>query len=76
MLFFLEATKKCWNPKRKEPSPRVDPEEPGILQTGIGEENITRFAVHLDEKTPHIHCVFVPITEDGRLSAGDWVGNR
>jgi hypothetical protein len=40
----------------------------------FGEENITRFAVHLDEKTPHIHCVFVPITEDGRLSAGDWVG--
>ena len=40
----------------------------------FGEENITRFAVHLDEKTPHIHCVFVPITEDGRLSAGDWLG--
>ena len=35
---------------QKEPSPRVDPEEPGILQTGIREENITRFAVHLDEK--------------------------
>ena len=40
----------------------------------FGEENITRFAVHLDEKTPHIHCVFVPITEDGRLSVGDWLG--
>ena len=38
-----------------------------------GEENITRFAVHLDEKTPHIHCVFVPITEDGRLNAGNWM---
>jgi hypothetical protein len=38
-----------------------------------GAQNITRFAVHLDEKTPHIHCVFVPITSDGRLSAGDWM---
>lgn len=38
-----------------------------------GADNITRFAVHLDEKTPHIHCVFVPITSDGRLSAGDWM---
>ena len=38
-----------------------------------GKENIVRFAVHLDEKTPHIHCVFVPITPDGRLSAGDWM---
>ena len=34
-----------------------------------GAENIVRFAVHRDERTPHIHCVVVPITEDGRLSA-------
>lgn len=40
----------------------------------LGENNIVRFAVHLDEKTPHIHCVFVPITDDGRLSVGDWIG--
>lgn len=38
-----------------------------------GEQNIVRFAVHLDEKTPHIHCVFVPITPDGRLNAGYWM---
>lgn len=38
-----------------------------------GKDNITRFVVHMDEKTPHIHCVFVPITSDGRLSAGDWM---
>jgi hypothetical protein len=40
----------------------------------FGKENITRFAVHLDEKTPHIHCSFVPITTDGRLSANDLIG--
>ena len=40
----------------------------------FGKENITRFAVHLDEKTPHIHCSFVPITKDGRLSANDLIG--
>jgi len=27
----------------------------------FGKENLIRFTVHLDEKTPHIHCVFVPI---------------
>ena len=26
--------------------------------------------VHMDEKTPHLHLCFTPITEDGRLSAG------
>ena len=30
----------------------------------------------MDEKTPHMHLCFVPLTEDGRLSAKDIVGNR
>lgn len=46
-----------------------------FCEENFGKENITRFAVHLDEKTPHIHCVFVPITPDGRLSAKDFIGN-
>lgn len=32
--------------------------------------------VHLDEKTPHMHVTFVPLTQDGRLSAKDIIGNR
>ncbi len=42
----------------------------------FGEDNIVRFDCHLDEKTPHIHCVTVPLTKDGRLSAKEVVGNR
>lgn len=34
----------------------------------FGEENIIRMSLHLDEETPHFHCVSVPII-DGRLSA-------
>lgn len=30
----------------------------------------------MDEKTPHLHLVFVPLTEDNRLSAKDILGNR
>ena len=30
----------------------------------------------MDEKTPHLHLCFTPITEDGRLSAKDILGNR
>lgn len=33
-----------------------------------GEENIAAFVVHLDETTPHAHCVVVPITQSGKLS--------
>lgn len=41
-----------------------------------GAENIVRFVLHRDEKTPHIHCVFVPVTENGRLSAREIIGNK
>ena len=33
--------------------------------------HIVSMQLHLDEATPHIHCVVVPITPDGRLSARD-----
>ena len=32
--------------------------------------------VHVDEKTPHMHLCFVPITVDGRLSAKEIIGNK
>lgn len=32
--------------------------------------------VHMDEKTPHMHLSFIPLTPDGRLSAKDIVGNK
>lgn len=37
-------------------------------------ENIISAVVHLDEKTPHMHLVFVPITEDNRLSSKEIIG--
>lgn len=40
------------------------------------EKTIISAVVHMDEKTPHMHLCFIPITEDGRLSAKDIVGNK
>ena len=31
---------------------------------------------HMDEKTPHLHLVFVPLTKDNRLCAKEIIGNR
>lgn len=47
-----------------------------FVENEYGKENVVRFTVHRDERTPHIHCVIVPITQDGRLSAKEIVGNR
>ena len=30
----------------------------------------------MDEKTPHLHLVFIPLTEDNRLCAKEIIGNR
>ena len=42
----------------------------------FGYKNIVEFSCHLDERTPHIHCVVVPLTKDGRLSAKEMIGDR
>ena len=40
-----------------------------FLYERIGKENVISAVVHMDEKTPHMHLCFCPITKDGRLSA-------
>lgn len=47
-----------------------------FLEQEYGEENILYATVHLDEKVPHMHFGFVPLTEDGRLSAKEKIGNK
>jgi hypothetical protein len=47
-----------------------------FMKAHFGEENIIRFTLHLDEKTPHLHCLHVPLTKDGRLSAKEVMGDR
>ena len=42
----------------------------------VPKERIISAVIHVDEKTPHMHLSFVPITDDGRLRAKDIVGNR
>ena len=47
-----------------------------FLKERVGEENIFSAVVHMDEKTPHMHLCFVPLTRDKRLSAKEILGNK
>ena len=38
-----------------------------FLKNELGEDRLIAAPVHMDEKTPHMHLSFVPITKDGRL---------
>lgn len=67
MMNILKDTKsfQTWLEKNKE-----------FLFNEFGEKNIIKAVVHLDEKTPHLHVITVPITKDGRLSAKEIIGNK
>ena len=47
-----------------------------FLQQNQDPKTIISAVVHMDEKTPHMHLSFVPLTADGRLSAKEIVGNK
>lgn len=47
-----------------------------FIKDEYGEENILYATVHMDEATPHMHFGVVPITDDGRLSAKQMLGNK
>jgi hypothetical protein len=47
-----------------------------FIQQNQAPKTILSAVVHMDEKTPHMHLSFVPLTEDGRLSAKEIVGNK
>ena len=42
----------------------------------VGKGNILSAIVHMDEKTPHMHLCFVPVTPEGKLSAKYFLGNQ
>lgn len=63
-IFSNDETAKAWLKANLE-----------FIKAEYGKENIVRFVLHRDEKTPHLHVVTVPITKDGRLSAKEVMGN-
>ena len=47
-----------------------------FIQKHQSKDTIISAVVHMDEKTPHMHLCFVPLTADKRLSAKEIVGNK
>lgn len=52
-----------------EETRRFFEESKAFLTEFVGAENVVSAMVHMDEKTPHMHFLHVPVTQDGRLSA-------
>lgn len=52
-----------------EETKRFFEESKVFLTEFVGAKNVISAMVHLDEKTPHMHFLHVPVTSDGRLNA-------
>jgi len=73
---MITASPDFFKSKKREEISAYFKRATDFLSRKIGRGNIFTAVVHMDEKTPHMHLCFTPITEDGRLSAKDIIGNR
>ena len=46
------------------------------LKERYGEKNVVNVTVHMDETSPHLHAVVVPIDSKGKLNCRDFLGGR
>lgn len=66
---LVSASPEFFEGKSKEECMEYFKRAAGHLQERYGKENCVGAYVHFDEKTPHMHFVFVPMTKDRRLSS-------
>ncbi|WP_338049780.1 MobV family relaxase [Pseudoflavonifractor phocaeensis] len=73
---LVTATPEFFQGKKKSEIRAYFQEALTFLQQNQASKTIISAVVHMDEKTPHMHLSFVPLTADGRLSAKEIVGNK
>ena len=73
---LVTASPEFFKGKKKSEVKDYFTEALDFIQKYQSKDTIISAVVHMDEKTPHMHLCFVPLTEDKRLSAKEIVGNR
>lgn len=74
--YVITASPEWWN----EATPRQQAEffarSEQWLENKYGKDRVVAAVVHRDEATPHLSAFVVPLTQDGRLSAKEFIGGR
>ena len=74
--YVMTASPEWWN----EATPRQQAEffarSEQRLENKYGKDRVVAAVVHRDEATPHLSAFVVPLTQDGRLSAKEFIGGR
>ena len=66
---IVSSDKAFFDGLTPEETRRFFEESKAFLTEFVGAENVISAMVHMDEKTPHMHFLHVPVTPDGRLNA-------
>ena len=73
---LVTATPEFFKGKKKNEIKAYFQEALDFIQQHQNPKTIISAVVHMDEKTPHMHLCFVPITPEGKLSAKYFLGNQ
>lgn len=73
---LITATPEFFKGKKRAEIKEFFNEALDFIKQNQSPETIISAVVHLDEKSPHMHLCFVPLTEDKRLCAKEILGNK
>ena len=73
---LITATPEFFKGKKRAEIRELFNEALEFIKQNQAPETIISAVVHLDEKSPHMHLCFVPLTEDKRLCAKEILGNK
>ena len=73
---LVTASPEFFKGKKKTEVRAYFTEALAFIEKYQAKDTIISAVVHMDEKTPHMHLCFIPLTADKRLSAKEIVGNK
>ena len=73
---LITATPEFFKGKKRAEIKEFFNEALEFIKQNQAPETIISAVVHLDEKSPHMHLCFVPLTEEKRLCAKEILGNK
>ena len=73
---LITATPEFFKGKKRAEIKEFFNEALEFIKQNQAPETIISAVVHTDEKSPHMHLCFVPLTEDKRLCAKEILGNK
>lgn len=74
--YFLGASPEWWRDATQSQQQLFFARARQWLEEKYGADRVIVATIHRDETSPHLSAFVVPLTQDGRLSAKEFIGNR